>query len=60
MKSEDQVINTFQNINVSVRVYDTMNDASKTQNSIFNESMITVSISGYFHIKYKNVFQRLH
>ncbi|XP_047677319.1 adhesion G-protein coupled receptor F1 isoform X2 [Tachysurus fulvidraco] len=40
-KSEDQVINTFQNINVSVNVFDTLNDASKIQNSTFNESMIT-------------------
>lgn len=49
-KSEDQIINTFSNINTSVDILDTLHVASEIQNSTFNESMIDVSIGSYFII----------
>ncbi|KAF5909637.1 sodium-dependent multivitamin transporter-like, partial [Clarias magur] len=39
--SEDQVINTFPNINASVNVLDTLHNASDIQGSLFNEGIIT-------------------
>ncbi|KAF4084196.1 hypothetical protein AMELA_G00125670 [Ameiurus melas] len=41
VKSEDQIINTFPNINASVDILDTLHNASKIQNTTFNESMAT-------------------
>lgn len=44
-------MNTFPNINASVDVLDTLHNASKIQNTTFNDSMVTVSIGSYFHTK---------
>ncbi|XP_053093427.1 adhesion G-protein coupled receptor F2 isoform X2 [Pangasianodon hypophthalmus] len=40
-KSENQIINTFPNINASVNILDTLHNASEIQNSTFNKSMLT-------------------
>ncbi|KAM9466401.1 adhesion G protein-coupled receptor F5 [Clarias gariepinus] len=39
--SEDQVVNTFPNINASVNVLDTLHNASEIQQYKFNESILT-------------------
>lgn len=49
--SEDKIINTFSNINASVDIINTLQNASQIQKSGFNESMVNVSIGNNFHTK---------
>lgn len=50
-KSENQLINTFPNINASVDILETLRNASENQKTAFNRSMVSVSIGSYFLYK---------